>query len=214
MVWFSSRYQIWRKDKRNETEKEIELEKEIDSNGPQTQRLQQERDESTNREREKSNLTTRFKTTRPVDYKSKDTKREKGGEIRLKIILEREREREREIWDSINDGELAKVASWRQQWVGNGGGQVRKARFLVYMPLVVSTNFLKKTYFLILLRDNYTKPTCGMAGFHFAYPWFNHLHFTHLNFNSLSIRYPPLLKSGVKMYFTFTFMFLSSKNKK
>ena len=45
-------------------------------------------------QREKSNLTTRFKTTRPVDYKSKDTKREKGGEIRLKIILERERERE------------------------------------------------------------------------------------------------------------------------
>ena len=76
-------------------QREIELEKEIDSNGPQTQRLQQERDESTNREREKSNLTTRFKTTRPVDYKSKDTKREKGGEIRLKIILERERERER-----------------------------------------------------------------------------------------------------------------------
>jgi len=53
-----------------------------------------------------------------------------------------------------------------------------------------------------------------MARFHFAYPWFKTLHFAYLNFNSLPIHYPPLLKSGVKMYFIFTFMSLSSKNKK
>ena len=38
-------------------------------------------------------------------------------------------------------------------------------------------------------RDNYNKPTCGMARFHFAYLCFNHLHFAHLNFNPLPIRY-------------------------
>ena len=53
-----------------------------------------------------------------------------------------------------------------------------------------------------------------MAHFHFVYPWFKTLHFAHLNFNPLPIRYSPLLKSGVKMYFIFTFMSLSSKNKK
>ena len=53
-----------------------------------------------------------------------------------------------------------------------------------------------------------------MARFHFAYPWFKTLYFAYLNFNLLPIRYPPLLKSVVKMYFIFTFMSLSSKNKK
>ena len=48
-----------------------------------------------------------------------------------------------------------------------------------------------------------------MARFHFAYLWFKTLHFAHLNFNLLPICYPPLLKSRVKMYFTFTFMSLS-----
>ena len=53
-----------------------------------------------------------------------------------------------------------------------------------------------------------------MTRFHFAYPWFKTLHFIYLNFNSLPIRYPPLFKSGVKMYFTFKVMSLSSENKK
>ena len=53
-----------------------------------------------------------------------------------------------------------------------------------------------------------------MTRFYFAYLWFKTLHFAHLNFNPLPIRYPPLLKSGVKMYFIFTFMSLSSKKKK
>ena len=30
-----------------------------------------------------------------------------------------------------------------------------------------------------------------MIRFHFAYPWFNHLHFAHLNFNPFALRYPP-----------------------
>ena len=34
-------------------------------------------------------------------------------------------------------------------------------------------------------KDNYSKPICGMAHFHFAYPWFKTLHFAHLNFNPL-----------------------------
>ena len=33
--------------------------------------------------------------------------------------------------------------------------------------------------------DNYSKPTWGLARFHFAYPWFKTLHFAHLNFNPL-----------------------------
>ena len=41
------------------------------------------------------------------------------------------------------------------------------------------------------LRENYNKPTCGMTCFHFAYLCFNHLHYAHLNFNPLPIRYPP-----------------------
>ena len=39
--------------------------------------------------------------------------------------------------------------------------------------------------------DNYSKPTWGKACLRFAYPWFKTLHFTHRNFNPLSIRYPP-----------------------
>ena len=43
----------------------------------------------------------------------------------------------------------------------------------------------------IFIRDNYSKPTWGLARFHFTYPWFKTLHFAHLNFNPLPIRYPP-----------------------
>ena len=74
------------------------------------------------------------------------------------------------------------------------------------------TFYLKST--IIIFRDNYSKPTYGMTRFHFAYPWFKTLYFVHLNFNSLPICYPPLLKSGVKMYFIFIFMSISFKNKK
>ena len=40
--------------------------------------------------------------------------------------------------------------------------------------------------------DNYNKPTYGMARFHFAFPWFNHLHFAHLRLVPLAFRNPPL----------------------
>ena len=46
--------------------------------------------------------------------------------------------------------------------------------------------------FQIFKRDNYSKPTCGMARFHFAYPWFKTLHFTHLRLVPLAFRNPPL----------------------
>ena len=74
------------------------------------------------------------------------------------------------------------------------------------------TFYLKST--IIIFRYNYSKSTCDMTRFYFAYPWFKTLHFAHLNFNLLPIHYPPLFKSGVKMYFIFTFMSLSTKNKK
>ena len=39
--------------------------------------------------------------------------------------------------------------------------------------------------------DNYNKPTYDMARFHFAFPWFNHLHFAHLRLVPLAFRNPP-----------------------
>ena len=44
----------------------------------------------------------------------------------------------------------------------------------------------------IYLWDNYSKPTWGLARFHFTYPWFKTLHFAHLNFNPLAFRNPSL----------------------
>ena len=48
-----------------------------------------------------------------------------------------------------------------------------------------------KKILLINSRNNYSKLTCGMTRFHFAYLWFKILHFAHLNFNLLPISYPP-----------------------
>ena len=50
----------------------------------------------------------------------------------------------------------------------------------------------KKIDLKVFKRDKYSKPTWGLARFHFTYPWFKTLHFAHLNFNPLSICYPPL----------------------
>ena len=82
------------------------------------------------------------------------------------------------------------------------------------MTKIIKLNIKINISNVFFYRDNYSKPTCDMTRFHFAYPWFKTLHFAHLNFNMLSIRYPSLLKLGVKMYFIFIFMSLSSKNKK
>ena len=46
-----------------------------------------------------------------------------------------------------------------------------------------------------------TKPTCGMARFHFAYPWFNHLHFAYLRLVLLAFCNPPLRLSLEKHIF-------------
>ena len=63
-------------------------------------------------------------------------------------------------------------------------------------------------------RGNYTKPTCGLGKNHFAYPWFEKYHLTHLRYIMFIFRNPPLLKSEVNMYFYSNFMSLSSQNKK
>ena len=60
---------------------------------------------------------------------------------------------------------------------------------------------------------NYTKPICGLAWNHFAYPWFKKCHFTHLKYVLFVFCNPPLLKSGVNRYFCSNFMSLSSQNK-
>ena len=41
-------------------------------------------------------------------------------------------------------------------------------------------------------RFNYSKPTWGLARFHFTYPWFKTLHFAHLKLVPLAFRNPPL----------------------
>ena len=53
----------------------------------------------------------------------------------------------------------------------------------------------------IILRDKYSKPTWGLARFHFTYPWFKTLHFAHLNFNPLAFRNPPLRLPSEKHIF-------------
>ena len=84
-----------------------------------------------------------------------------------------------------------------------------------FRPVYWFYNRINKLVKLInYIRDNYSKPTSSLARFHFVYPLFKTLHFAHLNFNLLPIRYAPLLKPGVKMYFIFTVMSLSFKNKK
>ena len=40
--------------------------------------------------------------------------------------------------------------------------------------------------------DNYSKPTWGLARFHFTYMWFKTLHFAHLKLVPLAFRNPPL----------------------
>ena len=79
-------------------------------------------------------------------------------------------------------------------------------------------NYLLSQKFKLLgydkLRDNYTKPTCGLGENHFAYPWFEKYHLTHLRYDPFVFRNPPLLKSRVNRYFYSNFMSLSSQNKK
>jgi hypothetical protein len=39
---------------------------------------------------------------------------------------------------------------------------------------------------MIFFWVNYSKPTCGLAGFNIAYLWFKTCHFTHLGFKTLA----------------------------
>ena len=72
----------------------------------------------------------------------------------------------------------------------------------------------KHEYFILIFRDNYSKPTCGLGENHFAYPWFEKCHLTHLRYVPFVFRNPPLLKSGINKYFCSNFISLSSQNKK
>ena len=46
-------------------------------------------------------------------------------------------------------------------------------------------------YVKIKNRGNCTLPTCGLARFNSAYPWFKSYHLTHLRWPPLDPRYPP-----------------------
>ena len=39
---------------------------------------------------------------------------------------------------------------------------------------------------MLIVRVNYSKPTCGLARFNITYPWFKTCHFTHLRFKTLA----------------------------
>ena len=59
-------------------------------------------------------------------------------------------------------------------------------------PLVtVVLMFIISSRMMIKYRDNYSKPTWGLARLHFAYPWYKTYHFAPLYFNPL----PPLLST-------------------
>ena len=44
----------------------------------------------------------------------------------------------------------------------------------------------------IIQRGNFTLPTCDLARFNSAHPWFKSCHLTHLRWAPLDPRYPPL----------------------
>ena len=45
---------------------------------------------------------------------------------------------------------------------------------------------------MVEYRDNYSKPTWGLARLRFTYPWFKTYHFAHLRYFPLGICCPPL----------------------
>ena len=78
--------------------------------------------------------------------------------------------------------------------------------FLVALGFVftIVDDFSRYTWVYLLKlksRDKYSKPTWGLARFHFTYPWFKTLHFAHLNFNPLAFRNPPLRLPSEKHIF-------------
>ena len=71
----------------------------------------------------------------------------------------------------------------------------------IFVILFYSAEWNREFLFFFCFWDNYSKPTCSMSRFHFTYPWFKTLHFAHLNFNLLPIRYPPHLQTLEKHIF-------------
>ena len=61
-------------------------------------------------------------------------------------------------------------------------------------------------------RGNYTLPTCDLSEKDFTYLWFKNWHFTCLRLALFVSHYPPLLKTGVNLYFFYPFMSLPSLN--
>ena len=66
-------------------------------------------------------------------------------------------------------------------------------------PSIASTVFVPPTNNVKIENNNvktdwvnYSKPTWGLARFHFTYSWFKTLHFAHLKLVPLAFRNPPL----------------------
>ena len=95
---------------------------------------------------------------------------------------------------------------------------VKRVKLLSVYICVRLIRWLMLTIYLVVYwfikRDNYSKPTWGLARLRFAYPWFKTLHFVHLRLPLLGLCYPPLLKRTLNMYFCAIFMSLSSLNVK
>ena len=93
----------------------------------------------------------------------------------------------------------------------------RSIEYLVYLSLqykkkLLNFFFLSKLKLELIVWDNYSKPTWGLARLRFAYLWFKTLHFAHLRLLPLGLCYPPPLKRRLNMYFCTIFMSLSSQN--
>ena len=82
---------------------------------------------------------------------------------------------------------------------------IRNLLWLLPLTKVAGFNekVMAKKFLIILKRDNYSKPTCDMARFHFAYPWIKTLHFAHLMLVLLTFRNLPLYLPLEKHIFRF-----------
>ena len=74
--------------------------------------------------------------------------------------------------------------------------------FFQFFVFLISKNHSSFIFHnLLKFRDNYNKPTWGLARFHFTYPWFKTLHFAHLKLVPLAFRNPPLRLPSEKHIF-------------
>ena len=62
-----------------------------------------------------------------------------------------------------------------------------------HTPSSITQNFTHiSSWRIIKIRGNCNLPTCGLACFNNAHPWFKSFHLTHLRWALLDPRYPPL----------------------